>query len=81
MDGGKLKIKFLSNQTNFKFCIDFDHIDYLTTKTVSKSLNILDNFTAKQGMVKFVSIKKKRSGLQFSSVQIFKILKLDDGNR
>jgi hypothetical protein len=31
MDEGKLKIKFLSNPTNFKFSVDLNHIYYLST--------------------------------------------------
>jgi hypothetical protein len=40
----------------------------------------MDNFTAKQGMALHFCLKEERSGFQLSSVQIFKILKLDDRN-
>jgi hypothetical protein len=75
MDEGKLKIKFLSNPTNFKFSVDLNHIYYLTTSIVSKHWSgNPKQFHGNQGMVYHFCIKEERSGFLFPHVQIFKIL-------
>ncbi len=75
MDWGKLKIKFLSNPTNFKFSVDLYDINYLTTKILSKTLVWKFQTISWQNKewYSIFALKKKYPALNYLLFRFFKL--------